>query len=56
MIRARTSPSAASFVARLARKAQLAGKAQAEMRVRAARGNPARWRMARLLWPLFGDR
>ena len=54
----------ARFAARLAAKAgRLAaaraearrlGEARAEARVRRLRGDPRRWRLARLLWPLFG--
>jgi hypothetical protein len=43
----------ARFVARLAAKARRIGKAKAEERMRAHRGDPRRWRLARLLWPLL---
>ena len=43
----------ARFVARLAAQARRLGEARAEARVRARRGDARRWRLARLLWPLF---
>jgi len=43
------------FVARLAAQARRLGEARAEARVRARRGDARRWRLARLLWPLFGE-
>ena len=42
----------ARFAARLAEAARRLGKARAEARVRERRGDPRRWRLARLLWPL----
>jgi hypothetical protein len=41
------------LVARLAAKAEALAGAAAETRRRAARSDPARWRRAALLWPLF---
>jgi len=41
------------FAARLADRARLLAKAGAENRLRARRSDGARWRNARLLWPLF---
>ena len=49
MINARTN-SGAQFAARLAAQARRLAVARVEAR---ARGD-GRWRMARLLWPLFG--
>jgi hypothetical protein len=43
----------ARLVARLAAKAEALARAAAENRRRAARADPARWRRAALLWPLF---
>ena len=43
----------ARFVARLAEQARRLGEARAEARVRERRGDARRWRLARLLWPLF---
>ncbi|QZH76367.1 MAG: hypothetical protein JY451_07485 [Erythrobacter sp.] len=52
MIRAR-STIRTGFAARLARRAQVLAQAAAESALRARRADPARWRKARLLWPLF---
>jgi len=41
------------LVARLTAKAETLARAAAESRRRAARADPARWRRAALLWPLF---
>ena len=41
------------WVARLTAKAETLARAAAENRLRAARSDPARWRRAALLWPLF---
>ena len=48
-----TTKARASFAARLARRARLLAEASAEARLRSRRGDSARWRNARLLWPLF---
>ena len=56
MIRANTTPPADDFVARLAAKARTLAEARAEEARRAARRDPWRWRKARLLWPLLGER
>jgi hypothetical protein len=56
VIRIVTGPPIASFVTRLTARARAIGRAEADMRLRAARSDPDRWRAARLLWPLFGDR
>lgn len=56
MISAETHPTARGFAARLASKARRLAEAQAEERRRAIIADPRRWRSARLLWPLFGDR
>ncbi|MBT2135111.1 hypothetical protein KK137_12300 [Croceibacterium sp. LX-88] len=42
----------AELATRLTAKAELLGKARAEMRKR--RDDPRRWRRSGLLWPLFG--
>lgn len=44
---------AGGFAARLARRAQALALARHEERLRARHADPRRWRMARLLWPLF---
>jgi hypothetical protein len=44
---------AATFTARVAARAAAFAKARAESALRARRGDPSRWRMANLLWPLF---
>ena len=41
------------WVARLTAKAETLARAAAENRLRAARSDPARWRLEALLWPLF---
>ena len=51
MIEGRTQSN--RLVAGLAAKAEAFGRAAAETRQRAARSDPARWRRAALLWPLF---
>jgi len=43
----------AGFAARLAARAGKLAAAQAETRHRARRGDARRWRLARLLWPLY---
>lgn len=52
MIRGR-SQNRTGFAARLARRAEALAQAAAENALRARRADPARWRQARLLWPLF---
>lgn len=49
---AATLPPAAGFAARLAGQARQLAEAHAQERLRARRADPARWRDARLLWPL----
>ncbi|MGN6499190.1 MAG: hypothetical protein ACTHKM_03475 [Tsuneonella sp.] len=56
MITADAHPPAASFAARLAAKAAKLAAARAEERRLAGAADPRRWRSARLLWPLLGDR
>jgi hypothetical protein len=46
----------ARFAARLTEKARRLGEARTEARVRQRRGDARRWRLARLLWPLFKER
>lgn len=53
MIRARTGLSPRAFAQSLARKAAQLAEARAETRLLTRRTDPRRWRMARLLWPLF---
>ena len=53
MIRASISPAGPAFSARLAAKARALAEAHAEG---ARRTDPWRWRAARLLWPLMGER
>ncbi|WP_324740597.1 hypothetical protein U8326_12235 [Tsuneonella sp. CC-YZS046] len=53
MIAARLRSGGSAFAAGLARKAALLAQAHAEQRLLARRADPLRWRMARLLWPLF---
>jgi hypothetical protein len=43
----------AGFAARLAAKAERLGQAHAEARAHRRRGDPRRWRLPGLLWPLF---
>ncbi len=43
----------ARLVARLVGKARRLGEARAEARLRQRRGDARRWRLGRLLWPLF---
>lgn len=52
MIAARVSL-AGGFAARLAAKARTLAQAATEDRWRERRNDPARWRRAALLWPLF---
>ena len=52
MISAAVTPDFAALAQRLEAKAAALAKARAESVARAARGDPARWRDARLLWPL----
>ncbi|WP_324262152.1 hypothetical protein U4960_03105 [Altererythrobacter sp. H2] len=53
MIRARSTLSPSAFAQRLARKAARLAEARAGASLLARREDPRRWRMARLLWPLF---
>jgi hypothetical protein len=53
MITARVD--AARMVARLTARAGRLAAAHAEARLRHRRGDVRRWRLARLLWPLFGS-
>ena len=53
MISAEIRPDFAALAARLAAKARALAEAQAEHTVLARRSDPARWRKAGLLWPLF---
>ena len=53
MIAARTVLSPRAMAQSLARKAAWLAEAQAADRLLARRDAPRRWRMARLLWPLF---
>ncbi len=53
MIQANVSPDAKGFAARLAARAATLAKAHGESLLRARRNDAARWRSARLLWPLF---
>lgn len=54
MIEAR--PRDDALTARLADKAERLAAALAESALRARRHDPARWRKAALLWPLFGSK
>lgn len=56
MIRARSALSPRAFAHGLARKAARLAEARAEDRLLAQRADPRRWRMARLLWPLFATK
>ena len=53
MIAARTVRSPHAMAQSLARKAARLAEAQVADRLLARRDAPRRWRMARLLWPLF---
>ena len=53
MIGASIRPDFPGLAARLARQARLLAEARAESIALARRGDPARWRRAALLWPLF---
>jgi hypothetical protein len=53
MIKASASPSLDGLAARLAAKALALAKARATRRALAQRDDPARWRRAGLIWPLF---
>jgi len=53
MIEGRLTPAGGTFARRLARHAAAIASARAESRRRARRGDPLRWRLARLLWPTF---
>lgn len=53
MIRARIAAGFAPVATRLAGRAQAIAQAAATDRQGQIRSDPARWRSARLLWPLF---
>lgn len=53
MISATVSPDFDALARGLATKAGKLAEAQAESKARANRGDPLRWRKARLLWPLI---
>lgn len=53
MIRARSALSPQAFAQALTRQAARLAEARAEDRLLSRRTDPRRWRMARLLWPLF---
>ena len=53
MIEVRITPDPRSLAGRLALRASARAAALAEERLRAARADPSRWRLPRLLWPLF---
>lgn len=48
-----SAPHADALAARLSVKARRLAEAHAETRLRKARRDPHRWRMAQLLWPLI---
>ena len=52
MIEARAER-AAALAARLAARAERLGRAYAETKLRRARRDARRWRLAGLIWPLF---
>jgi len=53
MIVLRSASDERGLVARLATRAEALGRAHAEARLRRRRGDPLRWRLPGLLWPLF---
>jgi len=53
VIRARVRPESSGFAARLTAKARMLAEARGENAVRARRNDPHRWRLPRLLWPIF---
>ena len=53
MIDAKVEPAAKPLAAALAAKAALLAQAYGESLVRARANDPTRWRLARLVWPLF---
>jgi hypothetical protein len=53
VIEAEIEPEPAGFTARLTGRADLLAKAHGENALRARRRDPWRWRLPRLLWPLF---
>ena len=53
MIDAKVDPADKPFAAALAAKAAVLAQAYGESLIRARANDPARWRLARLLWPLF---
>lgn len=56
MIDAELSAASQKLTQALADAAGKAASAHAETRLREKRRDPARWRKAGLLWPLFGER
>ena len=55
MIEAEADTAFAALTVRLTRKAARLAEAHAQRRRLAKRDNPARWRRASLVWPLFGQ-
>lgn len=53
MISAATVPELSALAKALAAKAEMIARARAETIARERRSDPARWRQARLLWPLL---
>jgi len=53
VIDAKVEPAAKGFAAALAAKAAVLAQAYGENLIRARAGDPTRWRLARLVWPLF---
>ncbi|WP_168176204.1 hypothetical protein [Novosphingobium sp. PC22D] len=53
MIRADADKAFDALARRLAAKARRLAEAQTAERLASRKGDPARWRRARLLWPLF---
>ena len=52
-IESRADAPPAAFVQQLVRQAERLARAHGETTLRARRADPRRWRLARLLWPLF---
>jgi hypothetical protein len=53
VIEAKVEPAAKGFAAALAAKAAVLAQAYGENLIRARADDSARWRLARLLWPLI---
>lgn len=53
MIDAKVEPASKEFAVALAAKAALLVQAYGENLIRARASDPTRWRLARLVWPLF---